>query len=37
MIRFGVTPEINAVATIVLGVSFLLVFISQRLNRDALK
>ena len=37
MIRFGVTPEINAVATIVLGVSFLLVFISQRLNRDALR
>jgi hypothetical protein len=25
------------VATIVLGVSFLLVFISQRLNRDALR
>ena len=35
MIRFGVTPEINAVATIVLGVSFLLVFVSQRLNRGA--
>jgi spermidine/putrescine transport system permease protein len=33
MIRFGVTPEINAVATIVLGVSFVLVFVSQRLNR----
>ena len=35
MIRFGVTPEINAVATIVLGVSFVLVFVSQRLNRGA--
>ncbi|GAB2177317.1 ABC transporter permease [Dongia sp. agr-C8] len=35
MIRFGVTPEINAVATIVLGVSFVLVFLSQRLNREA--
>ncbi len=34
MIRFGVTPEINAIATIVLGVSFTLVLISQRLNRD---
>jgi spermidine/putrescine transport system permease protein len=35
MIRFGVTPEINAVATIVLGVSFVLVLLSQRLNRGA--
>jgi spermidine/putrescine transport system permease protein len=35
MIRFGVTPEINAVATIVLGVSFFLVLLSQRLNREA--
>ena len=34
MIRFGVTPEINAVATIVMGVSFVLVFLSQRLNRE---
>ena len=34
MIRFGVTPEINAVATIVLGVSFTLILLSQRLNRD---
>lgn len=33
MIRFGVTPEINAVATIVIGVSFLLVVLSQRLQR----
>ncbi len=34
MIRFGVTPEINAVATIVLGVSFVLILVSQRLRRD---
>lgn len=34
MIRFGVTPEINAVATFVLGFSFLLILLSQRLNRD---
>ena len=31
MIRFGVTPEINAVATIVIGVSFTFVLASQRL------
>ncbi len=36
MIRFGVTPEINAVATLVLGLSFFLVFLSQRLNRGTL-
>jgi spermidine/putrescine transport system permease protein len=35
MIRFGVTPEINAVATIVIGVSFFLVILSQRLQRNA--
>ena len=35
MIRFGVTPEINAVATIVIGVSFFLVILSQRLQRKA--
>lgn len=35
MIRFGVTPEVNAVATLVIGVSFTLVLLSQRLNRDA--
>lgn len=35
MIRFGVTPEINAMATIVMLVSFTLVFLSQRLNRGA--
>jgi spermidine/putrescine transport system permease protein len=33
MIRFGVTPEINAMATIVMAVSFVLVFAAQRLNR----
>ena len=34
MIRFGVTPEINAMATIIMLISFTLVFISQRINRD---
>jgi len=33
MIRFGVTPEINAMATIVMAISFVLVFTAQRLNR----
>jgi spermidine/putrescine transport system permease protein len=32
MIRFGVTPEINAMASIVMLVSFALVLLSQRLN-----
>ncbi len=36
MIRFGVTPEINAVATIVTGVTFLLVFVAQRLQGEEL-
>ena len=35
MIRFGVTPEVNAVATLVIGVSFTLVLLSQRLGRGA--
>lgn len=35
MIRFGVTPEINAMATIIMLISFTLVFFSQRLNRAA--
>ena len=35
MIRFGVTPEINAMATIILLVSFVLVLAAQRLNRSA--
>ncbi len=33
MIRFGVTPEINAMATIVMLVSFVLVLTAQRFNR----
>jgi len=33
MIRFGVTPEINAMATIILLVSFILVLLAQRFNR----
>jgi spermidine/putrescine transport system permease protein len=36
MIRFGVTPEINAMATIVMLVSFVLVLASQRLDRGVL-
>jgi spermidine/putrescine transport system permease protein len=36
MIRFGVTPEVNAVATIVTGITFLLVFIAQRLQGGVL-
>lgn len=33
MIRFGVTPEINAMATIVIFVSFAALLIAQRLNK----
>ena len=33
MIRFGVTPEINALATLVMLVSFIALFASQRLNK----
>ena len=33
MIRFGVTPEINALATLVMGLSVVAVTLSQRLNR----
>jgi spermidine/putrescine transport system permease protein len=33
MIRFGVTPEINAMATIIMCVSFVFVLAAQRLNR----
>ena len=36
MIRFGVTPEINAMASIVMLVSFALVLLAQRLNRGRL-
>ena len=32
MIRFGVTPEVNAIATVVLGLSITLVLASQRLR-----
>ncbi len=35
MIRFGVTPEINAMATIVMLLSFTLVFLAQRAQREA--
>jgi spermidine/putrescine transport system permease protein len=34
MIRFGGTPEINAIATVVVFVSFVLILASQRLNRE---
>jgi len=33
MIRFGVTPEINAMATLIVLASFTLVFAAQRVNR----
>jgi spermidine/putrescine transport system permease protein len=36
MIRFGVTPEINAMATIIMLASFVLVLAAQRLNRGKL-
>lgn len=36
MIRFGVTSEINAMAAIVMAVSFVLVFAAQRMNRGRL-
>lgn len=36
MIRFGVTPEINALATIVMSVSFIALALAQRVNRGAL-
>lgn len=35
MIRFGVTPEINAMATIVMLFSFTLLFLSQRFDKKA--
>ncbi|RGA01086.1 ABC transporter permease [Microbispora triticiradicis] len=39
MVRFGVTPEINALATLLLAVSFTVVIVAQRLTRltEALK
>lgn len=36
MIRFGVTPEINAMATVVMGVSFVMILAAQRLNKGRL-
>jgi spermidine/putrescine transport system permease protein len=36
MIRFGVTPEINALATLVMLFSFVALFISQRLNKEVI-
>lgn len=36
MIRFGVTPEINALATLVMGLSVVALALSQRLNRGRL-
>lgn len=36
MIRFGVTPEINALATLVISVSVVALALSQRLNRGGL-
>jgi len=36
MIRFGVTPEINALATLVIGVSVTALALAQRLNKGAL-
>ena len=36
MIRFGVTPEINALATLVMAVSVVALTVSQRLNRGGL-
>ncbi len=36
MIRFGVTPEINALATLVMGASLVALALAQRLNRRTL-
>lgn len=36
MIRFGVTPEINAMATIVMLVSFTIVLLAQRASKEAI-
>jgi spermidine/putrescine transport system permease protein len=35
MIRFGVTPEINAIATLLLLVSFTLMLLAQRFSRES--
>lgn len=34
-LRFGIRPDINALAALIIGVSFFLVIIAQRLNREA--
>lgn len=34
MIRFGITPEVNALATIVMGLSALVLLISQSVNKE---
>ena len=36
MIRFGVTPEINALSTLIILFSFIIVLLSQRLNRESI-
>ena len=36
MIRFGVTPEINALSTFIILFSFIIVLVSQRLNKGNL-
>ena len=36
MLRFGITPEINALATLVIAVSVVALTISQRLNRGTI-
>jgi spermidine/putrescine transport system permease protein len=33
MLRFGIKPDINALATLVIAISFLLVFLAQRYNK----
>ena len=37
MIRFGITPEINALATIVMGVSAVALLLSQWLNKEQMR
>ncbi|WP_153447124.1 spermidine/putrescine ABC transporter permease PotC [Vibrio algicola] len=37
MVKVGISPEVNALATVMLGVSLLLVMISQLLARDKIK
>ncbi len=37
MIRFGITPEINALATLVMGLSALALLLSQWLNKEQMR